>query len=94
MTTGTIGKQLKNFTRESDKYFVNNINIVNNDFRQLIVNDYIGVIAVLISGFILSSIVLIFEIFIINFNTIYNLYTLYFLRVILIAQHYFQRLSP
>jgi hypothetical protein len=72
MTTGIIEKQLKNFTRESDKCFVNNINTINNDFRQLIVNDYIGVIAVLICGFILSSIVLIFEIFIIYFDTIYN----------------------
>ena len=61
MTTGIIEQQLKVFTRESDKCLVNNIIPISNEFKQLIIDDYIGVFAVLISGVTLSLIILLIE---------------------------------
>ena len=62
MTIGIIGQKLRILTHESDKCFPNNMNTINNDFRQLIIDDYIGVIAIIICGLIWSTVILMLEI--------------------------------
>jgi hypothetical protein len=61
MTTGTIGHQLKNVTKNSEICYVRNFQ-TSNEFRLMISDDYLGVYAVLISGLAVSFFFFIAEI--------------------------------
>jgi hypothetical protein len=61
MTTGTIEYKLKQITKRSEKCFVRDFQTTSNEFRQLISDDYMGVFAILMTGYAFSLFFLIVE---------------------------------
>ncbi len=61
MTTGTIEHQLKDVTKDSKKCFVRDFETTSNEFRQLILDDFVGAFAILMSGCAISFLYFITE---------------------------------
>ena len=51
MTTGTIEYKLREITKSSEKCFVHDFQTTSSKFRQLTSDDFVGVFAVLITGY-------------------------------------------
>ena len=61
MTSGIINHRLKNYLRRSDRYFDINTELTDNEFKRLVLEDYIGVNVFLCICLSICSLIFIIE---------------------------------